>query len=797
MERLAKGRWSNLIVRNLVITLLVSLSACGAPPDTEGRELDHPSLQGQQHAASQFEPVLAARDAAAATAAAETGDALVERFARQSADRPAVSRVDLLNLDGLVDRLLQGASSAPGGLKETLERAGLGNVVQSISNVDGREVFGLSADNVLREVYARAEAYEVGQGERVLAHLYKELASQYPAVAEDAAFGKLREIAANADPARLNPSTFIFSPRAVSNVALPQEIEASIKALAYVYEQGNSAELIRIGNKVFRQPGFLERHLAQHTNTRDAMRAAFIAHIPPPKLREVVRQMLKEAVRFPAVWESPEFLNRVADLDPRLLDIDPATERIYERLSAEDFELASRRRQLSEAARIDLPGELAKRSPDSLDSYAQSSGSQDKRSAGGSRQTSAQHYSNYVLSSLERSAQTPFDSPFTSGRDGGGGGGGGGGSPSNSGEYKTRPPPADYQRRVSESNARPVPRSYPRAIRSARAARGIAVGGALAVDPGYSPRHAAWVANPRDNRFGQFVLEVERKSDGEHYLVRSRTLFADSAMAAVDVMRGGHQGAGEYRESEVLILMSMDPFDVADPEKTKKLELRAKSLEAKVSSSGDDPSTAARLFMELLSFQREATELPRRIVVHPSLHGRELAWAAARVDFWFNDLEGLSEEAKTVNGGEGISSDLLEIDISQASTWQFYERSSSLAVAVGETGLGRVGTSLAPDPGVQVAPGHFAVSMFVFDEDKGGEEGRRLPQLENELQPLLDWLATNHPDFMRVNDFSEAFSLMRWLAREELPLTVVDLVGPPPPIATPDRIVIGEGPQVP
>jgi hypothetical protein len=30
------------------------------------------------------------------------------------------------------------------------------------------------------------------------------------------------------------------------------------------------------------------------------------------------------------------------------------------------------------------------------------------------------------------------------------------------------------------------------------------------------------------------------------------------------------------------------------------------------------------------------------------------------------------------------------------------------------------------------------------------------------LQPLIDWLITYHPDFMRLNDFSEAFTLMRW-----------------------------------
>jgi hypothetical protein len=41
--------------------------------------------------------------------------------------------------------------------------------------------------------------------------------------------------------------------------------------------------------------------------------------------------------------------------------------------------------------------------------------------------------------------------------------------------------------------------------------------------------------------------------------------------------------------------------------------------------------------------------------------------------------------------------------------------------------------------------------------------------MKSEVQPLLDWLATNHHDFMRVNDLSEAFAILGWLAPARVP----------------------------
>lgn len=762
-----------------MIALLISLAlaACGGEP-TPSRPSEA-TARSEQDARQSGGVLNLSADDSADTAAGTR----VPTLARGA---PAQPRVDVITLDELVDRILLSVGQNSQGFETALARAGLGSVVESITHVDGAKVSELSAESVLKEIYWRAEAHEAGQGERVLAYIYQEQAKQFPAVAESPDFAKLRDVVRQSDPASLNPARFSFAEGQVEITALPIEIEASIRALSYVFEKGNTTELIRVGNRAFRKPGYLERHLANQTNTQDAIRAAFIAHIPPPRLQEVARDLLREVIRFPAVTESPEFLRQLTEIDPQLLDFDASTERMLRQFSTASPELASRQRQLREAAKAGLPGEQTRRNPDALESYDSARIARQATDASKTRKASAQHYSNYVGLSLDGMSNETMSS----------GGGGGGGSPLGNREYKTLPPPPDYRRRVREANLPTVPRTYATAIRSARAARGIAVGGDLTIDSGFSLNNAAWVANPSDNRFGRFVLEVERRGDRKRHLVRSRTLFADSAMAAIDVLRGNHRGAGEYREGEVLILMSMDPFDIVDPAATRALEARARALGEGFRDSTVDQSDTASLLVEVMQLQVDAAKLPRRIVIHPALHGRELAWAAARVDFWFNDLEELSEEASAFNGGEPIPAELLEINVGQASTWQFYERDSFLEVAAGEAELGDV-TAKSVGAGESAGPvSHFAVSMFVFNEEDTTGEGRPLPELEKELQPLLDWLATNHPDFVRVNDYSEAFSILRWLQREQLPLTVLDIMGPPPPIATPDRIVVGEGPKV-
>src|SRR5262249_36010539 len=170
---------------------------------------------------------------------------------------------------------------------------------------------------------------------------------------------------------------------------------------------------------------------------------------------------------------------------------------------------------------------------------------------------------------------------------------------------------------------------------------------------GIVPINVAWVANNQDNRFGKVLMKVTGGSANQPYLVVSRTMFADSFKTAVDVLWGGHRGTTAFREGEILVMISMDPFDQLEPEQWKTLDQERALLKDKISRLSVDGKTKEEIIrdnpeirQDALSFVAKAEKLSlrRRIVTHPALFGRELAWSVARVDFWFNNLKSLSEE---------------------------------------------------------------------------------------------------------------------------------------------------------
>jgi hypothetical protein len=296
----------------------------------------------------------------------------------------------------------------------------------------------------------------------------------------------------------------------------------------------------------------------------------------------------------------------------------------------------------------------------------------------------------------------------------------------------------------------------------------------------------------------------------------SRVMFSDSFLAAQAVLWGKHDAEATFREGEILVLMSMDPDSAvsqrsAAPFQAKRKAfrdwLKARNITGK--QDFDKLSSADRLLLlknlsELEELEKKESVAPLGIVTHPALFGRELSWSAARVDFWFNRISELSKEASLMNGGQRMPANLENLDLGTAgaATWQFYELDSVIRFGDAEGKAKRlVVASKAPEAQQESARSHFGVSMFAFgDAPPDGERIEdgvyRLPKLERQLQPMLDWLSTNHHDFMRLNDFSEAFSLLRWLKSKDVRINIVQMIGQGPPMATPDQVVRDKGPQV-
>jgi len=230
------------------------------------------------------------------------------------------------------------------------------------------------------------------------------------------------------------------------------------------------------------------------------------------------------------------------------LSIDPAALELMEELSRElpselerytqaEDSLESRKRQTAEAATINQPGKIPPTedkdvisqiddvppvpSPDNPDLEIPElpSKEKDKRNPIRPRRF-AEAYSNYTSQTFE---------------------------PRNGGPKTSTTSPA-------------TPRSYRVAIRSVRAARGIAIGGSVNSEIKDKPIGAVWLPNRKDNRFGRLFVQFPSEQGSAPLVAASRVLFADSFYAATSVLREKHHdGEATFRDGEILVLMSMDP----------------------------------------------------------------------------------------------------------------------------------------------------------------------------------------------------------------------------------------------
>ena len=334
-------------------------------------------------------------------------------------------------------------------------------------------------------------------------------------------------------------------------------------------------------------------------------------------------------------------------------------------------------------------------------------------------------------------------------------------------------------------------RSYSRGIRSARLARGIAIGGNLDIELTGKPASAYWFPNQKDRRFGRFFIKLDTGK-----IAVSRVLFTDSFMASVDLIQSRSGRESELHEGDLLILMSMSPEENWTAGGRIRERLR-----------GVDTELERRAIMEKIGLMQLLKSMDAKgTVLHPALFGTELGWSSVRVDFSFGDINALTQEASQLESDREVPKKA-QIKNINADTWQFFEFNHTIksepSRQEGVLSVWAQATSVPDSRNEKIAvpqQSHFGISMFSENEIEGavavdGEDGLyRLPKLEREVQPLLDWLSDKHHDFIRLNDFSEALSLVRWLGREDASLKIIDLNGREPAILTPDRIT-ASGPK--
>lgn len=705
-------------------------------------------------------------------------------------------------IGAIVERLEAGRTS----IEQKLTRLGFGDLVEEAQRGAGGAYspHGFSGRTLIEYVYNRAEANQSGEGERFLALLRNDEAQRSAQIATDP---KLSFLAHYSD-AEL-AKTFDFKPvspdfaKGAKKPLSPAVVEAIGVLSDHLADKGiGRAKHHFLRN--FEKKGFnaetIDRILLSARSPQDAIQKFFEAGTPPPTAREASLKLLAEFSRGSSTFA-----------------IDPEVLRVAQRLNLEIPEEVERYQVHADGlqSRAVQEAEVTRASRDAT-----------KSSQRPSRDD--------VIAGMQRPPEGPSVPPAP-GSDplGGGRDGGGSKSPSSGGERFVAEQPGNsrtfspshrqaalrsydsYVKRTFEprsgspgpsapGSGAPVSRTYRVAIGSPRAARGVAAGAQVTSQVQGKPSEAYWLPFAKDERFGRLLVKISSDAaDHENErVIASRLLFTDSVHSALSVLRDDFGQEAGLRDGEILVLMSMDPespiLESDYGEKLHRLEQTQSELQQLV------PHLFAALFLTAEETERadqlvrEAEALnkaiPRPIVIHPALHGRELAWSIARTDFWFNNLDELESEAMRINGGIPMPGGYKELIAGgEAQTWQFYERD---AVITTQVAAGIESFVLQTDTGTRDA--RYSVSLFSTgdpafsdwetDTIPGESEFYRVSGMEEAIQPMLDSLARYHPDFWRLNDFYESLSLLRWLERNDAQVTIVDIDGTEPNLPTPDRI---------
>jgi hypothetical protein len=430
--------------------------------------------------------------------------------------------VDIPNFATAIDQsLAQGVLSA----NQTLSRLGA-DVQQALADAQNKTDFDyqFSARTNVRMLYQRAELQKPGQGNLFLSRLRNSLAKTSAAIAEDPRLKYLERIDANPEQPIVFASIDKITPE-IRKTPLPPEVDAAVDVLSeHVASTGiGNARRIFLRNLNLNgsaaaesQPNLngLAAAESQNVGTNEALRkmdsiisssksrrlaigAIVGAHTPPPSVQFAMRRVIADFAALSGAFA-----------------VDPAVARVISGLSVE---LTATEKGLveSESASSTADAESAElarhraRSPSGIDtvsSFARAiENTGDDASAGvlsfpewqvPEEQRLAKMHEGYIQRSFEKrtaDATTAQSPPPTSppANDGIGNTANGSPTPGNGG---------------GGSFTSPVPRKYSDAIKSPRAARGIAIGAEMKNAVDRRPLKAFWVSDPANDRFGRFVV---------------------------------------------------------------------------------------------------------------------------------------------------------------------------------------------------------------------------------------------------------------------------------------------------
>ena len=693
----------------------------------------------------------------------------------------------------------------------------------------------LSPIALLESLYARAEAAVAGEGRRFLAALIQHASRGSAALAVDPELAWARAYPSAALNLLRRPIRFAAIDADIAERhALPRQLRPAARKLAEIYAGPGLADSRGLLLRHLRRAGFnareFERVLAGSRNARQAVEALLAHGTPPPKPQEALRDIFIDTMAASAALSMAPDIWRLVDSLSRGLP-PPLTE--YVRVEGR---LASRILQMHAVQAAGKSTQAARSGPFTPDPAE--------------LEVAKDRFEDWQRDRPTRRAEQQV-------------------------VQAKQDIERDVQRRVRikamERNARPKRNS-------------IWLTAKRQGQPPQPPLAALWAANRSDDRFGRlFVLIAKDEATAgipapERQWVVTRTMFADSFFAAADLVfaqpaiTAGQSPAEQplltidRRGLRYLALHGATQF--SDPALRGLLQGRSsvylpalQALRSQIDAAAARPEMAddlwpphfnvtqdnlglhqhlsqAMLQRRLIRFPQTMKAIPELsldLVVHPALVGREVAWSAARAEFWLWRSQALLAEAALQSTGpmsaipaiaEAAKLDQLP-PADQPASWGLYDRDYVLqwASPTADTGglgllevkrldeapapraLGEVSATPQPAPGARQGHTTGAASAWqlhalapidlnnpnsVTDfHSQQGLPDQRLNAQEQAGLPLLQWLGQHHHDFMRLTDLADAHSLLQWLRAAAVRVRALDLDGPGTAIATPERFQFG------
>lgn len=371
-----------------------------------------------------------------------------------------------------------------------------------------------------------------------------------------------------------------------------------------------------------------------------------------------------------------------------------------------------------------------------------------------------------------------------------------------------------FDRFIKETfeGANSISKKFVSASRSIRGPGGISFGADIIESPSEVPQKIAWISHSQEPEFGYFLFKL---GADKSITARSKWMYAESAAAAWIALFNPLSQRAEFKEKEVFTVVSIDRFYKGELSENERpitinpslmgfqlawssarvdfwfsvgkavrndiLKLYCTSSDEKCQAIEEEPKDVAwEAVTQMATWQFH--DRPHYIKLAPATSEQKISLIAVCTSDNSNCLnEEVPSPHMTISPfarDDLLKSQILEMLVNlsapqcqQQSTETAFmkclliELKSSISIVLLKAPSDESSTEINLLRSIQSSLDTISNSTVLNEwlQKEMNADPKPRDELAQRIQPLINWLITYHPDFIRLNDFAEAFTLLRWV----------------------------------